>query len=283
MALVIKIAGFKSEEEGLTLYKDALVNEGTLLLHDYSNKGNLRGGYISHGSPFYDLASDVSNDKLGVDNFGTMHLPENLDIKLTDGKGLPMNDILQYSTSASDEKGVNMGNDLSDYLFEKQPRTLALYWVRSSAEQTIGSNFLSSGSSNDRNLILNTSTTAFQASIAGGSSGSEPLGQSGMKLVQYAVEFNGTDNRRFVNGVFRGGGSISPTGFISETRGLLLGARTSTPSGRFTDTVVYRIMIVDLDKSELTAEQIVKKDWEYCNGIGEFAGLPTKRPFIDTV
>lgn len=282
MALVIKIAGLFSGGESPVVYKDALVNEGTLLLHDYSNRGCLREFSIKHNSTFFDLASDVSKDKLGIDNEGFMDLPENPDIELTEGRGIPMNSIIKYASSVN-PKGVNMGTDLTDYLYEEQPRLLALYWARASDEQTINSVFLSSGNQSDRNIVLNTSASSFQGSLAGGSSGSEPLGEGSLKLVQYGVEFSGAglNNRGFVNGNFKETGSIIPTGFIKETDGLLLGSRISVPEDRNTNTVVYRLMIVDLDKAGMSAEEIVQKDWEYCTGTGQYAGLPTRRPFID--
>lgn len=280
MSLVIKIAGFKSEGEGLTLYKDALVNEGSLLLHDYSNRGSLRNGSIKHGSPFYDLASDVSKDKLGIDNFGTMDFPDYLDLELTDGGGIPFNKINEFSSS-TDQKGVDMGDDLPQYLYDNNPNLLAIYWGRVVGENSAGALFLSTGDSNDRNLSLRISPTNYQGIIAGGSSGSNPVSDN---IIQYGVRYTGAEyNSKFVNGVLSGSGTVPTTGFDENFSTLFLGSRVSYPSNVATGFILYRVLIYDLDKSELTAEQIVKKDWEYCNGIGEFAGLPTKRPFIDTV
>lgn len=280
MSLVIKIAGFKSEGDGLTIYKDALVNEGSLLLHDYSNKGSLRNNSINHGSPFYDLASDVSKDKLGVDNFGTMDLPDYLDLELTDGGGIPFNKINEFSSS-TEQKGVDMGADLPQYLYDNNPNILAIYWGRVVGENSAGALFLSTGDSNDRNLSLRISPTNYQGIIAGGSSGSNPISED---IIQYGIKYIGTEfNSKFVNGVLSGNGTVATSGFDDGFSTLLLGSRVSYPSNVATGFVLYRVLIFDLDKSELTAEQIVKKDWDYCNGIGEFAGLPTKRPFIDKV
>lgn len=283
MALVIKIAGLVSGGESPVVYKDALVNEGSLLLHDYSNRGCLKDFSINHGSAFYDLASDVSKDKLGIDNGGVMNLPENPNIELTEGKGIRIEDIRLHATS-SNPRGVNMGKDLLDYLYQENPNTLTIYWARASTQEG-GGEILTSGSSSDRHIRMNTSVTGFQSSLAGGTSGSHSLTPE-LKLVQYAVEYDkGREfNRRFINGVGSSGlGTIPATGFTDDYSDLLLGVRSATPAENVTTTVVYRVMIVDLDKAGMSAEDIVKQDWEYCTGTGQYEGLPTKRPFIDVV
>ncbi|HIY74818.1 MAG TPA: hypothetical protein H9825_01030 [Candidatus Sphingobacterium stercorigallinarum] len=67
--------------------------------------------------------------------------------------------------------------------------------------------------------------------------------------------------------------------FGNPTSDLVLGKIDTTDKGG----IMYRWGVEDLNAAGRTLGELVQKDWEYCNGIGEYVGLPTKRPFIDTV
>lgn len=279
MALVIKIAGTQGGS-AQKLYKDALVNEGTLLLHDFSNRGCLNDFDVSNGATVYDLASDVSKDKLGINNTSSMNLTggtENLE--LTAGKGIDFKQI-SVNCSLANPKGLDMGADLLDYLYDNQPRTLAIFWARKTEDGTGSMLFLASGDETSQ-FINFRSTSSFHIRIANGSNGATipAVGE----LYQIGVEFNqaGQPVRRFVNGLYSGEGITTPTGYDTNYSTLLLGARY--PNSSSGNLVFYRHMIVDLSLTDMTSEEIVAKDYNYCYGIGEYAGLPTKRPFIDAV
>src|SRR5690625_662308 len=281
MALVIKIAGFKSDGAEPKIYGDALVNEGTLLLHDYSNTGCLRGFDVSNGAPVADLAALVSKDKMGIDNASNMNTEgASSELTLTPGRGIDL-EYLRSISSASNHRGMDLGTDLPQYLYDNQPKTLLTYWVR--ARQADGGiSFLTTGGTSSGLIRCAISPTTFQGRVAGGTSGVVSV-DSDYILVQYAVEFYqvGSPLRVYADGIYVGDGSSNATGFDAEFEKLLIGSRASTPNT--VDAFLYRLMVVDLDASEYTAAEIVQKDWEYCNGIGQYAGLPTKRPFIDTV
>ena len=279
MAIVIKIAGFKSDGAETKIYGDALVNEGTLLLHDYSNTGCLRGFDVSNGAPVADLAALVSKDKLGIDNASIMNTEgAPSELTLTPGRGIDL-EYLRSISSASNHRGMDLGTDLPQYLYDNQPKTLLTYWVRARLAAG-GIVFLTTGEPSFNFLVGALSPSIFQGRVANGTSGGASI-DAEYKLVQYSVEFNqvGSPLRIYVNGIYSADGGSNATGFDAGFEKLLIGSRASNPNA--VDAFLYRLMIVDLDKSEYTAAEIVQKDWEYCNGIGEYAGLPTKRPFID--
>lgn len=281
MALVIKIAGFKSDGAETKIYGDALVNEGTLLLHDYSNTGCLRGFDVSNGAPVADLAALVSQDKLGIDNSSHMNTEgAPSELTLTPGRGIDL-EYLRSISNSSDHRGFDLGTDLPQYLYDNQPKTLLTFWVR--ARQAAGSIvFLSTGGPSFDFLLGAVSSASFQGRVANGRSGSVNV-DAGYKLVQYSVEFNqvGSPPRVYANGIYLADGVANATGFDAGFEKLFIGSRFGTSLA--VDAFLYRLMVVDLDASEYTAAEIVQKDWEYCTGTGQYAGLPTKRPFIDAV
>lgn len=279
MALVIKIAGFKSDGAETKIYGDALVNEGTLLLHDYSNTGCLRGFDVSNGAPVADLAASVSRDKLGIDNASIMNTEgAPSELTLTPGRGIDL-EYLRSISSSSNHRGMDLGTDLPQYLYDNQPKTLFTFWVR--ARQAAGSIvFLTTGGPQFDFLLGSVSPATFQGRVANGRSGSVSV-DSDYKLVQYSVEFNqvGSPLKVYSNGGHLTDGTTNATGFDAGFENLFIGNRFNTSLA--VDAFLYRLMVVDLDKSEYTAAEIVQKDWEYCTGTGEYAGLPTRRPFID--
>lgn len=282
MALIIKIAGVSSGGDPVKMYGDALVNEGSLLAYDFSNKGCLTQERVDDGAPFYDLAREVSFKKLGIDNNSVMNLSGgNTSLELTSGKGIDYGQLAVNSGSGSNYKGFDLGSDLLNYLNSEQPRLLAVYWARKSVSGNGAIYFLSSSDSPSNLNLEFRSTSSFHIRVAGGASGGVSPGVG--EIYQVAVEYNGDGQpmRRFVNGALSGEGSQLPGSFTPDFDTLILGSRF--PRTDESNLVFYRGLVYDLNHSELTSEEIVAKDYNYCYGIGEFAGKPTKRPFIDTV
>jgi len=278
MALIIKTTGTEAPAGAEKLYRDALVAPGTLLLHDFSNRGTLQNFSIGQGDPLYDLGRDTSIP-LDVDNSTSMdYNTEDVSApELTPGRGFSAENLGVIPPEKS-FLGFNLGRSLLEYLYTQQPNIVMIIWARNpgpSANPIVTSNS-SDGGGNGYPIRVNFSGgTSINASIAGAAGG--PTSLPG--LIQYSVEYKGEGEpiRRYVNGQFEGEGSDAYL-FGDPSRDLVIGKDGPSPTG-----VLYRWLIEDLDVSGRSAEDIVKKDWEYCTGTGEYEGLPTKRPFIDTL
>lgn len=278
MALVIKVGGVEAPSGAEKLYRDALVVPGTLVAYDFSNTGTLNDFSLAQGAPLHDLARE-SSIPMGVDNSSTMYHKAEVNPQLTDGKGFRGNN-LGSNPQPVEILGFNLGMGLLEYLHQNQPNTLMIVWIRQEgamAAQPINS-MASGGGGTDYPIRVNLSGgTALNVTLAGGAGGPISFGGG---LLQYAVEYrgNGQPLRRYINGQYEGDGQDAFS-FGEPTRELMLGQDGTTPP----TAVTYRWLMEDLDVSGRDAEDVVKQDWEYCNGIGQYAGKPTKRPFIDNV
>lgn len=278
MALVIKTRGVEAPEGAEKLYRDALVVPGTLVLHDFDNRGTLDNFSLAQGSPLRDLARD-SSLALGVDNSAVMYHKSESTPELTTGNGFRANN-LGDNPKPTKILGFNLGMSLLEYLHQTQPNTLMIVWIRQQggmSAQPINS-MSTGGGGTDYPIRVNLSQgTSLNVSLAGAAGG--PINFGG-GLLQYAVEYsgNGQPLRRYVNGQYEGEGQ-SAFDFGEPTRELMIGQDDTTQP----TAVTYRWLVEDLSVSGRNAADVVGRDWEYCNGIGEFAGKPTKRTFIDAI
>lgn len=273
MGIVLKIRDKKASSDAPVLYRDALVNKGTLMLHDFSNGGSFLNEEIKSGTELYDLGRDVSFP-LGINNSAKLKTAEGKenDVVFTEGKGIEISSFTE-DAGLSSPQGFDLGKDVMNYLTQNKP-VLFIIWVRSSGESR--GRFLTSGGEASTTLIFS-KTATISSRVAGISSGGISY-QEG-DLYQFCVEFRGVGQRlkKYVNGTYHSESSEEAIGFDATEETLLIGSRSIANP----DVVFYRDAIFDLEKSPFTAEELVRKDWEYCTGTGEFLGKPTKRPFID--
>lgn len=279
MGLVIKTKGTKAPEGSEKLFRDPLVAPGTVLLQDFSNRGTLYDFRLQNGDPVYDLSREVSEPKGIINNTTFLHNSDT-DPELTPGKGFRVDNLGDNPGSQLD-LGINLGKSALEYLDDKSG-VLLIMWVRQDPDGATGAFLTSEGdggaSGYPVRAILNASRNLV-ITLAGGTVASEDLSDG--RLAQVGVEYRGSGiaNLKYVNGEYVGEGPTLAGSFGTPITDLVLGMIDTIKRGAIT----YRWMIDVLSESGRTAEETVKKDWEYCNGIGEFAGKPTKRPFIDVM
>lgn len=285
MGLVIKSKGVTAPEGSEKLYRDALVSEGTLLLQDFSNRGTLHDFRLQNGDPVFDLSRDVSLG-LGIENQASFkHNLEDENPELTLGKGFRL-DNLGPNPGGAENLGIDLGMSLLDYLSTKTGNILLVAWLRVDPSATFAAGrFVTStgdGGGNGFPIAFNITTGgAMTISFAGASGVVGSAALSDGKLVQAGIEYmgEGIPHNVYINSELSGTGNNPAATFGIPDSTLLLGK--SDTGNR--PSIMYRWLIEDLDASGRTAEEVVRKDWDYCNGFGEFVDKPTKRPFIDVV
>lgn len=285
MAVTLQINGEYASGTPEVVYYDALVDEGTLFIHDYSNRGTLVNFNFQDGSIARDLARQISLP-IGIDNSTELVAASGTTPELTAGRGINIRSFVN-SSNTTGPHGFDLGGDMCEYLYNNQPETLFIAWVRfmGNIEEDPVNNtgpIIQSAHSSDPQAIYlaNNQIGNPILHLAGVSAGSYPVGTIG-NLAQVAVHFKGagTTMTRFMDGENIGESVNDATGFPDGYDFLNIGGRTQARP----NTNIYRVLVADLTLSPLTAEEIVKKDWEYCNGTGQYSGRPTRRPFIDVV
>lgn len=283
MGIVIKTKGLNAPEGALKLYRDALVNEGTLFLHDYSNFGTLRNFDIT------DWATDLAKEsalELGINNESKMRWSPDRVSKpeLSEGKGYKMTNLGRVNADPL-VFGLDQGFDLGNYLFQNQPHFIMTVWYNKAGETPIGGRLmrLSTGESDNQHMIsVNVNDGgAVNPSIAGVVGGGN-ISQGDAQ--QYTLEYRGAGQRlrRFMQGSFHSE-SANVAQSLLEPKGNFIIGNNEVGITRNIGINIYRILIEDLNVSGRTADEAVKDDWDYCHGSGIYTGLPTKRPFIDNL
>lgn len=277
MGIVLKVNGAKAPADAPVLLRHALVNDASLMAHDFSNGGSFPGGNVQNGSELVDLSKEISLG-LGLDNSAIMKTAAGKEdaVQYTDGGGILISSFTQGATMENPQ-GFNVGLDLPQYLIDNQPPLLAIFWVRATGP-VAGALFNCDGESSYFFHMRRTST--FHGRLAGVSAGGVAVEVG--KFYQYAMEFRGTGQtlRRYVDGVLVGEGADPATGFSA---GDMLAANIGSRASSNPDVVYYGDFVYDLSLTNKTAAELVQENWDYINGTGVFAGKPTKRPFIDTV
>lgn len=258
------------------LYRDVIVNAGTLLCLDFSNKGCLTNDNLS---TVRDLAKEAKDD---------LSIPNNVQFKVTDRgtvpplttkKGYPIVDLGSYSATANDS-GLQV-KGIDEYLFAKQPHSLMVLWLdcAGTSRSNLGSdNVIASSDSNAENIRL-TGGAGATVSLRFGGIGFVNY-NVGTNVSQLAVEYIDSTQplKLYVNGRYYGLSSANGYGFKAATANPLnIGAKTPL---RNTTINLYRPDIFDLTKYGKTALEVVERDYNYVNALGEFEGI-TKRPYAN--
>src|SRR5690625_189120 len=277
MSLVIKSLGTTAPEVAKKLYRDALVEEGSLFLVDFSNKGTLINFNTSVGSPVFDLSRESSNE-LGISTQG--EITPGVETSLTEGRGVDFN-----NSESGGDKGIIFSDSLLNYLESNQPHSILIVWLRLNTESDkVGTQVFRTVNGSDAsvpNIRLNYQLPSIGPviSFGGASSFNQTLLTEPGDLVQIGIEFKGIGNPVSVykNGSYLGESS-SATGFAPATHWGIGKMEFSAISA----AVVYRTLIEDLDVSGRSGLEVMQKDYNYVNAIGEFEGI-VKRPFVDNL
>lgn len=273
MTLIIKSIGSTAPAGAKKLYRDALVENGTLLLYDFSNRGTLNNFSVSNGSPVFDLARE-SSIPLGVN--AAAKVSSLTDNNLTPGRGFTP----QGYTGAGGQ-GIIIPSEILDYLSSSQPNSILILWVRSSPSFATAGRLITS-------FPPSSPATAFadiRITIAANQNGTVVFGRgagtaiSTNGLVQIAVEFRGVGQatRTYQNGQLLGN-SGTADGFEGIAENLGIGKMEGAAAAH---AALYRMMIEDLSVSSRSALEVVQKDYNYVHALGEFEGIP-QRPFVST-
>ena len=256
------------------LYRDVIVEKGTLFCFDFSNAGCVSNDDLT---TVRDLALE-SKQELGIPNNVSFNVTDRGSVPaLNEKKGYPLVDLGSYSSTAYDS-GLNVFG-IDEYLFDKQPEKMVwTMWlslgdiVDSSSTQWLKSGNLGNFYAQGRISV----TMNFNAS----SIVSNPMT---VNSIQLSVERqgNGMPNKIYINGKYVEDGPANAAIFLENTVGNPLSIGAKSP---LTDTnlVLYRAFMEDLTESGRTALEVVQKDYNYVNALGEFAGIEP-RPFANLV
>lgn len=281
MGLILRTNSVMSSLEE-KLYKDALVSTGTLLLHDYSNRGTLYGFSLKEGFPARDLADFDS-----IDNDTKIHYnTESGNPELTKGLGVPMW-LWGVNSGSANQYGFNLGKDLLNYLSANNNHEfLFSFWVRKNSElENASGAFVTSTQNVGGNTVnairVNSAANGNITPSFGGVSATTGINTSDGNLHKISLHYKGVGE---TVSVYRnrdyGRESVNPApGFGSDSSDLIIG-KIDTANPPY---VLYRLMIEDLTVSGRTPAELVEEDWDYCHGLGKYSGTNAKRPFIENL
>lgn len=262
--------------EGTKLYRDALVTVGTVYLTDLSNRGATQNGAVKNGDKIFDLGRESSLD-MDVNAEGYI-VTNKADSALTAKKGFSAIGI-----SGNGAFGVNIP-DVLDYLTNnKTHKFLFSIWVNTGTTGNSLGFIRSYGGGTDW------TNTAFRANISNTGNLTMTIGGaviSGATFlpapntdarIAYLYQGVGLPLKVWVNGVYKGETPAVTTGFDAIGKTIVIGKPEISALGSQT---FYRMLIEDLDVSGRNADDVVQKDYNYVNAIGEYTGIP-KRPYAN--
>lgn len=257
------------------LYRDVMVSNGTLTLVDFSNKGCLKDENLT---TVRDLALEAKNDLNIPNNISFNVTDRGIVPNLNDKKGYPIVNLGSYSSTANDSGLKIIGID--DYLNENQPHSLIVVWYDATGmdrENLSSDSLIKSGDALFENIRMTGGAGAL-ASIRFGGTGSSNY-NPGNSVVQVAVEYidNTQPCKVYVNGKYHGLGSSNAYGFKPANSNNPLNIGVKSP-GKNSTVNIYRMFIEDLDVSGRTALEVLEKDYNYVNALGEFSSI-SPRPF----
>lgn len=281
MTLVLKTLTQQAPEGAEELRYHALVNDGTLLLYDFSNAGSVSSPTLTNGDIVQDLGRQISLP-LGINNEGLVkNFPEGVST-LTEGKGY----TTQVEGVAGSGVGIGMSTEIMSYLAANKPNSVATITYRVPAGTiTQGNVFIAhnsvGGLAEQKNISVVLDHPGRLLFRFGNSSvGLNDTAYSQGQLGQVGIEFrgDGLPVRMFENGQFIGEkAENNPGGFVEPTYPTIGFLRT----GQSASIAVYMFSITDLTKTDKTADEIVKDSWDYSNSQGKFTGMK-KMPYVDT-
>lgn len=277
MNLVIKNDNVTAPSGAGKVYRDALVSEGTLMLVDFENTGTTVDYDLSKG--VFDLAREAA-EELGVFTAPEVSLVN--PIEITADRGVPGDPI--GSTSFS--RGV-LFKGIGKYLYDNQPKCIVSVWIKldMSVSNIQNSQMIRT---NDVGTVGNigiqsSSTVNPTISARMADKFAIPSSQNiGEDYTQVAIEFTGptTPNKVYINGVYQYDGSEADGSFVENDVNdvLRIGHPQVDTNGPMT---VYRMLVEDLDVSGRSAQEVVAKDYNYVNQLGDFSDVPTRRSYAN--
>lgn len=254
------------------LYRDVIVEKGTLFCLDFSNAGCVRGGDLT---TIRDLALE-SKQELGIVNDVSFNVTERGVVpELTVKKGYPLVDLGSYSSNAYDS-GINIFG-IDEYLFEKQPEKMVwtLWLSLNNIPNAASTQWFKAG--NIGNLYAQ-GATSVSMNFNGSSIVTHPLTANSIQL-SVERQGNGLPNKIYINGKYVQDGSANASFFVENINNNPLSIGSKAPLSS-TNSILYRSFMEDLTVTGRTALQVVQKDYNYVNGIGEFAGI-VPRPYAN--
>jgi len=265
------------------LYRDALVSKGTLMLVDFSNKGSTFEGDLTKG--VYDLARDAA-ELLGVNTYPEFKTKTAIP-SLTAEKGLPMTNMGAVN---QDDFSVGLNfNGINKYLYDHQPNCMVIFWIKldMSRENLISSRIIrTQDTATVGNIaVITPSPINPQISVRVADKLTLVNYDIGTGYVQVGIEYTGnaTKNKVYINGAYLQEGVDSVGGFLpSSGAGVLSIGAKNAPAGN-SSANIYRVLVEDLTVSGRNALQVVQKDYNYVNQLGEYAGKNTRRPFANLI
>lgn len=293
MNLVFKNLNQAGDPSKPFLFKDRRVNEGTLFCIDFSNEGALVQSDLSKG--ITDLADDVplrgANE---ITTFPQIAHSLNATIpELTDKKGMPMT-FLGTIDNGMYNTGIRI-KGVGNYLYEKQPSAIFLVWMQqvSGVANPSGGSIIRAAANPSGGGTLPTNFQFYhpgagQVSVVSMSLGTKS-GFVNRQLVldtptQLAiVRTSATEPcRLFVNGQFVGvgPGPSSTFGAPLEDDITAIGGVANNNTFR-NPSDLFHVSLHDLSLVGMSADDFIVMDYEYVNGIGQFEGLPTRRPYAN--
>lgn len=281
MTLVLKTLTQQAPEGAEELRYHALVDEGTLLLYDFSNGGSASSPTLTNGDKVGDLARQISLP-LGINNEGFVKkFPEGVSA-LTEGKGFTT-DVDGVTGSGV---GLSISTEIMSYLATHKPNSVATITYRVPLGTVKAGNVFiaqtsSGGIIEQKNIHVTLGENGklifrFGNSSIGLTDTASPIGQ----LMQIAIESRGPDltARIFENGQFIKEKAVNnPDGFVEPSYPSIGLLKTGPSAG----IAVYMFSVTDLTKTEKTADEVVKDSWDYANSQGKFSGMK-KMPYVDT-
>lgn len=281
LLIVNKNQDYSGNPNAEKYYLDARVSEGTLLLYDFSRKSTLPSGTLKNNDIVNDLAKGASQLDNSTSFLVTSEANKDLDF-LIDGAYL----IRNTSLTSGGIGGINLEQDIQNYLLQNNvQKALLILWVynEASASNTVAIVNSNTEESIGTGRILRASaqsTGAVVVTMGGAQTNPISVANPEDKFAQIAVIYNqGSPLTVYKNNTQIGSSSAIAGGWGLPSDDLVIGQRTGA-DGNLTTAKLGSIMFEDLDASGRSATDIIRKDYEYVNGIGEFEGIQ-KRPYAN--
>lgn len=283
MALIIRDnnADFSNHPDAKKYYSDARVSEGTLLLLDFSRKSTLPTGTLKNNDKVNDLAKGASSLNNSTSFLVTSNINKDLDF-LVNGSYLLKN----TSASLDGNTGINLLQNIQNYLATKNvQRALLILWIFNESSSFNTTTALSSKTSESigNGFIIRASvqsTGAVVVTMGGAQTNPIQIGNPEGKFTQIAVIYNqGSPLIAYKNNALIGNSGNNAGGWGIPSNNMIVG-QNSGSDGNLTTAKLGSVMLEDLDKSGRNAVDVIRRDYEYVNGIGEFEGIE-KRPYAN--
>lgn len=279
LLIVNKNQEFSGNPNAVKFQFDALATEGTLLCYDFARQSMAPSG-LTEGSVVRDLGRN--GNTLDNDTIFKVTSTANQNFDFIDNGS-----YLLRNTSATngENTGIDLGNKIQHYLKSNNVKNaIFIVWIKNEASpfntvpviQSTTSEAIGSGHV-IRLLIQSTGNIII---TLGGTSTKviSPSDGSG-KHRQIAVVYEFGKPLTVYKSAVIHSYSEKVAGAWGEPNSNLIIGQNSGADGNLTTASIGRIIIEDLDTSGRTALDVIKEDYDYVNGIGEYADKGTMRPY----